>query len=452
MSNAQPLKQIQLQKPADWTVWLSFIRMIAENDDVWNLINPDLIERPENILKPQAPVYQGSRGANIDLEAYNQWKAQMGLHRADLAEYEKQRESMKQLIKQIQSSISADAAVLIANESSHPYNLLRALKLRFAPTDQTRKIQIEAKYHELCKGPGNQDREMWLDAWRETYITGKALNVYEMTQERPIRDFIYSIMDQDEAWANAHLALIDEEIKEDSLFNLISKFRNHTRMKSSRKLHQSAHSAFSASAQPNQPSQQSNGQPNQANQNQPVGRGRGGGDLSYKGKQQPQECLCGEMHWWVDCIYLNPAKRPYNWHEQADPETAKRVNEAMKNSDTKDYIENAIRRAMEKRTQNNQINQNQNQTHPPEAPSAFVADQQYYGVFTTAIASNNPLLFSWILDNGSDTHVCNKTMLHRFRKTRDAPPENILDTSSIDQNINLTVFDNLTSGKPIIAI
>ena len=162
MSTA-PLKQIQLAKPADWTIWLSFIRMIAENDDVWNLINPDLTKKPKNLSKPQAPAYQGSRGANIDLEAYSQWKAQMRLHRADLAEYEKQKESMKQLIKQIQFSISADAAVLIANESSHPYNLLRALKLRFAPTDQTRKIQIKAKYRELCMGP-TEDIEKWLDA------------------------------------------------------------------------------------------------------------------------------------------------------------------------------------------------------------------------------------------------------------------------------------------------
>ena len=73
----------------------------------------------------------------------------MKLHKTDLVEYEKQKEFMKQLIKQIQSSISVDAVVLIANEPSHSYNLLRALKLRFAPTDQIRKIQIETKYREL---------------------------------------------------------------------------------------------------------------------------------------------------------------------------------------------------------------------------------------------------------------------------------------------------------------
>lgn len=34
-----------------------------------------------------------------------------------------------------------------------------------------------------------------------------------------------------------------------------------------------------------------------------------------------------------------------------------------------------------------------------------------------------PLQSSWILDDGSDTHVCNKLMIHRFRKTRDATEE-----------------------------
>ena len=53
----------------------------------------------------------------------------------------------------------------------------------------------------------------------------KALRVYEMTEER---DFIYSLMEKDEAWANAHLAVINQTIEDNTLFNLISEFRNYT--------------------------------------------------------------------------------------------------------------------------------------------------------------------------------------------------------------------------------
>ena len=101
----------------------------------------------------------------------------------------------------------------------------------------------------------------------------------------------------------------------------------------------------------------------------------------------------------------------------------------MKNSDTKNYVENMIKRAMKKRSQNNQNNQiNQNQTHSFETSNAFVADQLtnglYVGVFTTAIASiffavpDYFLRSFWILDNGSEIYICNKIMLHRFWKTR----------------------------------
>ena len=96
----------------------------------------------------------------------------------------------------------------------------------------------------------------------------KTLNVYEMIQKRSIKNFIYSIMKKNEIWTNVHLIFIDEEIKKNSLFNLISKFKNHTRMKFNKKLHQNAHSAFSTSAQSNQSNQQSIDRPNQVNQNQ----------------------------------------------------------------------------------------------------------------------------------------------------------------------------------------
>ena len=239
-----------------------------------------------------------------------------------MTKYEKQRKVFKQLIKHIQSTISIDAAVLIANKSSHSYNLLRALKLHFASTNQNKKIQIKAKYHELCKGSDNQNLNKWLNVWRKIYIIDKTLNVYKIIKKQSIKDFIYSIMNKNEIWANAHLAFIDAKIKNDSLFNLIAKFRNHIRMKSNKKFHHSTHSAFSASEQSNQSNQQSKNHSNQTNQNQNQNlffRSRGGFrdrdrkkndfNASFQRKQQISECICGEFHYYFDCNYINFIKR-----------------------------------------------------------------------------------------------------------------------------------------------
>lgn len=367
------------------------------------------------------------------------------IHKTKLTRYETQREFFKQLLKHIQSTISTEAAIFIAEEEAHPYNLLRALKLRYAPTDQTKKMKIEAKYRELCRGPANQDVEKWLDAWQQTYTTGKALKVYEMTEERPIRDFIYSLMDKDEAWANAHIALIDKKVEDNSLFNLISEFRNHTRMKASRKLHHSTHSAFSATGHQEGQNPSTNQNQNQSfsgGRGRGNGRGRGGGrggwGASFRGRPQPPECLCGLIHRWPECQYLNPSIRPYNW--QPDPETGRRVSEAIKNPEMKSRVENAIKKDKEIKERIEGRNNSNNHTNQPNQSKpqggAFVTDQptnaSYFGTFTTAVAPSAfsinvyPLLSSWILDNGSDIHVCNKTMLHRFRKTRNAPPGDIL--------------------------
>ena len=84
----------------------------------------------------------------------------------------------------------------------------------------------------------------------------------------------------------------------------------------------------------------------------------------------------------------------------------------------------------------------------PQTPKsgAFVVSQQdnssneYYGVFTTAITFSAFSIYSyllqssWILNNGSDTHVCNKIMLHRFKKTKDASIDEIL-TDETQSNV-----------------
>ena len=197
MSAVSQSKQIRLQKPADWTVWLFFVRMIAQGDDIWNLVDSSLSEKPENIKRSIAFVFDDS--GDIDFQQYEKHKAKQGIYKAKLNVYKEQNEAFEQLVKHIQSTICAEAAIFLANEEAHPYNLLRTLKLRYVPDDQAMKIQIETKYRTLCMGSENQDLEKWLDEWQQTYIAGKALKVYEMTEERPIRDFIYSLMDKDEA-------------------------------------------------------------------------------------------------------------------------------------------------------------------------------------------------------------------------------------------------------------
>ena len=232
---------------------------------------------------------------NFSMEQYARYEARKKLYKDKMKPFLKREEAFKTLVIYIQVTISAEAAVFLSNEGAHSWDLLHTSKLRYSPIDSAKKMEVEARCRELNRGSGNQEVDKWLDNWKQNYTIGVALDVAECQRERSIRDFLYSVMKVDRAWASANLAVINKAVTNDSLFDLISEFRSHARMMASEKLHNSIHSAFSTSEQPPQES---------SNQNQPVnrggrdrGRGRGDYGASFRGEKQPLECLCGVIHW-----------------------------------------------------------------------------------------------------------------------------------------------------------
>ena len=129
----------------------------------------------------------------------------------------------------------------------------------------------------------------------------------------------------------------------------------------------------------------------------------------------------------------------------------------MKNSDTKN-CEKYDKTCYEKKNQNNQNNKI-NQTHPLEASSVFVTDQSindlYYEVFITTMTPSFAvfdyfLRSSWILNTGSKTHIGNKTMLHRFRKTQNVSSKTMLineTRSKIEIIEKIEIFINASEKK-----
>ena len=49
--------KVTLTKPADWDLWISYVRARATYSQIWDLINPDLTKRPVALMKPILPRY-----------------------------------------------------------------------------------------------------------------------------------------------------------------------------------------------------------------------------------------------------------------------------------------------------------------------------------------------------------------------------------------------------------
>lgn len=419
-------KKIILAKPSDWDSWLSFVKARATGTRVWNLIDPELTVRPVSLLEPIAPFYIiPVNDADFNIATYNTYKARKDLYKTDLALFERETKALSDIISFIQDTITASNVAFIQLEEAHPWNYLRALKARLAPTDDARSLEIEQKYHKLCKGPGTQNLETWLDEWIANYTEARKHGILEVTSTRPIRDFLMAIRTKESSFSDAHRVNFRTKTAEDFL-PLIEDFRQHIRLEQlfQPSKGESSHSAFSSSGNSNNASFRGQSTSSQA---KPV-----------------KPCVCGDTHWLANCFYLVPEKRLVGWNP--NPAKQKKVDDALKDNRTKAWVERSIqkRKAHEDKlastpnsgtaaasasastSTNNPV---QNTPNPPAQP-ATPKDGGAFTAQSSFAATTFRLQGSWILDNGSDSHVCNSTMLSRFTKTRLAGPKDTLTSGA----------------------
>lgn len=301
---------IILSNSTEWDTWISMIRQRAEILGIWDLVNPNLPQKPSELPYPDAPIFPlPAPGQPVNPNALLIRKIQKSNHKILLSEYSRQKKAFDDIVAFIRDTISASNIVHIENVDSHPYEMLRILKKELAPTDQARLYKAEKDYQRICKGPKDHDVDKWLNEWDRIYTRAKELHIAETTGTRPVRDFLLAVRQIDVNFADFHLMNLISSDSDYSLdaFDLIRKFRNirhFTRMKRS--------------------SEES--------------------ELSYKGNRarEPPKCICGKTHWWADCFYLNSKYRPSNW--KPDTHTQEKVNKALRNKNLKEKIDNSIKK------------------------------------------------------------------------------------------------------------
>ncbi|MCJ1271800.1 hypothetical protein MMC22_011705 [Lobaria immixta] len=61
-------KKIILSKSADWDPWISFVRARASNSDIWDLVKPNLDNKPLSLAKPTEPTEIESDQDELDTQ------------------------------------------------------------------------------------------------------------------------------------------------------------------------------------------------------------------------------------------------------------------------------------------------------------------------------------------------------------------------------------------------
>ncbi|MCJ1264028.1 hypothetical protein MMC22_003899 [Lobaria immixta] len=194
-------KKIVLSKPEDWDTWISFVRIKATNQGVWNLVDPDFPVKPIALSNPIEPSFDlGNSAATFDQKAFEFYRAQH------------------------QETITAQNAVLIQKTETHPYSLLKVLKDQLALSDSAHALSLEKRYEKLKKGLGSQSIEAWVSG------------------DRPIRNFLLAIYSKDPTYSTSQQRF--QTLGPCTMDQIIKNYRQHVRLHEATKHEVESHSAF----------------------------------------------------------------------------------------------------------------------------------------------------------------------------------------------------------------
>ena len=238
-----------------------------------------------------------------------EWKMDMLYYDHEKDLHDKQQKALQKIHTLILESISLRMINHTAYTDIDPYDTLVALKKRLKPTYETRALWAEKRYHQLAKGPTNQDVDSWLDEWIDVYHEAKRMEIVEVSGDRAIRDFLMAIENIDPVYSNTrknfrNLAAhsqhgqrtMDEEIEEFRYMTLLLQTRT----------------SLATDAKATDPKTALKSK-NQEGKNI---------------KKDPPTCICGDKMWYSDCPYIVPSKASAGW--KADPIKRLKVNEALK--------------------------------------------------------------------------------------------------------------------------
>ncbi|KAL1974701.1 hypothetical protein VTN31DRAFT_4905 [Thermomyces dupontii] len=423
------VRRVILSSHRQWDDWFSGVWYFATIHEIWKYVDPN-VEDPPALVEPAPPTPGDIRPGAVRRSQLSEGEREDLQQR--VFEYEFQHrdwadkaQAMKQLHQRICSTVTAQTLKRFMSITSDPgtnnarnvHLLLRALKDEFAPSSSVYKYDLSRQYEALKQGPRGQDLVAWVDKWREIK---RKLDDAGMSQSALIvSDFIDANYRVNHSFTATRS--LDALEGRTSWEQLSLDFRRYYQHMSA--LHNARNSAFAAKlggkgtsyTEANTPdSQQRQDSNQQQRQSSTPRRGLRG-------------CVCGAKHRFINCPYLVPSKRLPGWKEA--PDVRRRVDDAMRNPETKALVENILaKNGVLQQPHNSPTLPGPSHTQQPDPPghsdqpSVSFTFATLSSFHTSAPSEDHPLYRCLIADSGADTHVFNETFRDRLTNIRKAGP------------------------------
>ncbi|KAF5189162.1 Ribonuclease h-like domain [Thalictrum thalictroides] len=408
-------EKIYLVDQSSWLPWLNIIKAKARRgckQDIWQYIDPSKSsqpELPESPVEPKPSDIKLDAMTILDLDPEQFAKFQYLEKRYDIKLKQNTEiiHSIQEIDSYIMGSIQFDNELWTRDVDS-TWALLRALQKRLSPTIQSRKIQIIRAYNALKIYNKQQSVDRFLYEWERVYGLAVSVGLPDVMDERPLYDFALSLDKIDANYATNLELRIDENVRQRSsnvlvntiqLEDVIEEFRHYYSRHQATRAEKEFPTSFATSHN------------------------------DIRAERKP--CLCGNSHPFKECYYLNPSLRPEEWIGKET--TYQKINQALADpkrikiktliQKTSNYdggpkgLNNITNKGLyECKTSANAVKQEQ---ETDELLNSYHGNKLNFAALA-ANQSLNTLKNSWILDGGSDVHICNNSKKWDFKIMRKA--------------------------------
>ncbi|KAI1514543.1 TPR-10 multi-domain protein [Pyrenophora tritici-repentis] len=398
-----------LEKPSDWQEWLFLRRDKATLNGIWEYCNPDMSQHElKKLIEPVRPtpatVAEGvTLRSQLTHEQRLDYQDLLDAWEYDQKTYLHRQKALNELTSEIAQTTARSNLYLLEGKST-AYERLKALKEHLSPNTARRSRELVVKYRDLQATRRGRAVEGWLDDWIKITDQMRTLNlpdgsngniiiiIPDVNGSRSQEDFLIAVKPLDDAWAT--MTLTDLLAKDEagtpvpSLRDYVSKFRTFHSRTSPRA---AGIGTFSATL--------------------------GMADTNGGHKQRKPKCFCGEYHLFIECKYCNPKLREDGW--QGDKDIFEAKERAKKHPKLKDYILRAekgqgpSKKRPEMTSSKNGTASSSTSTPTPirfdddQLATSPIQTNALIQTFNTATTKVPHLMNRWVLDPGSNAHVCN---------------------------------------------
>lgn len=407
----------------------------SDSKNVWKFIDPKATENPEIPTVSRRPTPTDVNPAAtyisdltaIQLEDFKYRNTVWKEEKLEIQEIERRLEGVQ---NKILGSISENLIPQLKGASTVK-EILFLLSNKFRPSDQARRQEVIQKWNALKSAPTARMILPWLDEWEMVFQEAKEMNLSLVESPQAQYDFLFATSPLNQSWVTTNLVNIGLDLENGKTVSefstYIKEFRQHQRLNEifSRTADSSSSMSNSAgvfSASKNDSNEKIHSEPS----------------TIHKGRKQNGEkiCLCELSHLYEKCFYINYAntKQPANFkfreeifekiNQKLMPNSMENLRKSLKSKFSYDPVSTPLK-ALKKEyagfTQNGNHSESQNND---------------MGVFTTSLGrqlnlkttlmtvdqnslSEFHLTNHWVLDSGSDVHICNDQYRHNFQKVEE---------------------------------